>query len=70
MSWEEDVIKYMIKRGWKCQLNDENQIEFAFYKGEKLEWIRVYYKKNKHFIQFNGKEKVNLQTFFGNEAGS
>lgn len=67
MTWEEEVIEYMTGRGWKCDVNDENRLGFVFYENEEKEWIRDYDKKTKRFVQFNGRQVVNLRTVTGKD---
>ena len=60
MTWEEDVIQYMTSLGWTCDVNDDKRLGFILPVDENYEWIRDYNKETKRFVQFNGKQKVNL----------
>ncbi len=61
MNWEDDLIKKMIDNGWKCDTNNELKLGFVFYEDEQHEWIRDYDKTSRRFIQFNGKQLINLR---------
>lgn len=61
MTWEVGLIKYMAEKGWKLNRNDADKISFVFYQNEQYEWFREYDKKTKHFVQFNGKQEINLR---------
>lgn len=56
-----DLIERMEIEGWKCDKNDENTLGFIKSVDENYEGIRDYDKKTSRFVQFNGKQKINLR---------
>lgn len=59
--WEKDLIDSMQSGGWKCDVNTEEKLGFVFDEDEQHEWIREYNKKTRNFIQFNGRQIINIR---------
>ncbi len=57
---ENALISHMESNGWKCDINTDEKLGFIMPVDEDHEWIRDYDKKTWKFVQFNGKQKVNL----------
>jgi len=52
--------KKMEASGWVCDRDEDDIIGFSKYEDEKHEWIRDYNKKTRSFVQFNGRQMINL----------
>ena len=58
---KQHIIDDMKSHGWKCDIDNESNLGFVMTIDEDCEWIRDYDKKTGRFVQFNGKQKVNLR---------
>jgi hypothetical protein len=54
------LINDLESRGWKCVTNNRETLDFVLTIHEKLEWHRVYNKSDARFVQFNGKQVINV----------
>jgi hypothetical protein len=59
---EEALKKKFFDAGWKLFENTDEILSFHLYEDEDHEWFRDYYKKENYFINYNGRQKINLVT--------
>lgn len=58
--WQQIITK-MEADGWTCDKNTDETLGFIILEDEDHEWIRDYDKKDGTFVQFNGRQVVNLR---------
>lgn len=60
--WEKALIEHMTSHGWLNDRNDENYVGFTWPEVTETEqWMRDYNKKTRSFVNYNGKQKVNIK---------
>ncbi len=57
--WE-SLKTQMESCGWTCDIDTDEKLGFIMKVDDDHEWIRDYDKKTNRFVQFNGKQKINL----------